>query len=191
MRTSCFCSFSVHRFGRFAVHSNPRPDTLTTAWKERPNPLSAADAADGRLKRSGGPSGRGESGAGEQGAAGAQLPTLRATLSFSLRPRPVEATQSQRSQGPPPAGLAIMFAGAGPSRPEPSGRRSSIRDSKPGAEASLFARRTGHKKTLRHRRVFKGTEWRRSYFLPAVPRLNFVVNFSTRPAVSTRRFSPV
>lgn len=29
------------------------------------------------------------------------------------------------------------------------------------------------------------------YFLAAVPRLNFEVNFSTRPAVSTRRFSPV
>lgn len=29
-----------------------------------------------------------------------------------------------------------------------------------------------------------------AYFF-AAPRLNFVVNFSTRPAVSTRRFSPV
>lgn len=29
------------------------------------------------------------------------------------------------------------------------------------------------------------------YFAFAAPRLNFVVNFSTRPAVSTRRFSPV
>lgn len=29
-----------------------------------------------------------------------------------------------------------------------------------------------------------------AYFF-ATPRLNFVVNFSTRPAVSTRRFSPV
>ena len=31
---------------------------------------------------------------------------------------------------------------------------------------------------------------RTNYFF-AAPRLNFVVNFSTRPAVSTRRFSPV
>ncbi len=30
-----------------------------------------------------------------------------------------------------------------------------------------------------------------AYFFGALPRLNFVVNFSTRPAVSTRRFSPV
>ena len=41
----------------------------------------------------------------------------------------------------------------------------------------------------------KKGEWTRSiagsaYFF-AAPRLNFVVNFSTRPAVSTRRFSPV
>jgi hypothetical protein len=31
----------------------------------------------------------------------------------------------------------------------------------------------------------------RAYFFAEVPRLNREVNFSTRPAVSTRRFSPV
>jgi hypothetical protein len=52
----------------------------------------------------------------------------------------------------------------------------------------------GNKKTLRFRRVFGGVKFfddaARAYFLPVL-RLNFVVNFSTRPAVSTRRFSPV
>ncbi len=56
-------------------------------------------------------------------------------------------------------------------------------------------RRTGcsppaHKKAL-HAGGLKKAEFAGAYFLAGALRLNFVVNFSTRPAVSTRRFSPV
>lgn len=52
-----------------------------------------------------------------------------------------------------------------------------------------------NKKALRFRRALKMTNVlfyaSKDYFFADVPRLNFEVNFSTRPAVSTRRFSPV
>jgi len=55
----------------------------------------------------------------------------------------------------------------------------------------LFGRRRNppNKKALRYGRA-SGRGAGPAY-LTLVARLNFVVNFSTRPAVSTRRFSPV
>jgi hypothetical protein len=51
---------------------------------------------------------------------------------------------------------------------------------------------SGHKKArLRRRAESCSLESRRPYLALAAPRLNFEVNFSTRPAVSTMRFSPV
>ena len=46
-------------------------------------------------------------------------------------------------------------------------------------------------RTLATRKQPSPTRARPDHFAIGVARLNFVVNFSTRPAVSTRRFSPV
>jgi hypothetical protein len=48
-----------------------------------------------------------------------------------------------------------------------------------------------NKKALHLEGLENGCALSVDYFAALEPRLNFVVNFSTRPAVSTRRFSPV
>ena len=67
-----------------------------------------------------------------------------------------------------------------------------------GSQGATRDNRThaGNKKPSAFQAEGGGKEnWRRAYLaglaVLAVVRLNFVVNFSTRPAVSTRRFSPV
>lgn len=61
----------------------------------------------------------------------------------------------------------------------------------PGQDPARLISQSGDKKALRTEGFGKTTAGGRVYFVVLTPRLNFEVNFSTRPAVSTKRFSPV